>query len=57
MTTLREAVKSLSAIVMPKTKGNLSEELLGKYKGLIPKSISSTAWIKKLRANLYGKIK
>lgn len=57
MTTLKEAIKSLSAFVTPMAKGNLSRQLLGKYKGIIPKGISSSAWIKKLRANLYGKIK
>ncbi len=44
--TLKEAINSLKILKKPaKLKGKISEELLGKYSGVIPKRKTSTEFI------------
>ncbi|MCK4325267.1 hypothetical protein KAU86_01625 [bacterium] len=58
--TLQEAVQALKTIkvkpCIPRKK-KVADELLGKFKGIIPGGKTSTQFIKELRASLYGKIK
>ena len=55
---LSAAIKAVKFIqTPPKRKVNIADELLGKYKGIIPKRKTSTEFIQELRGNLYGKIK
>jgi len=56
--TLKEAVNSLKILKKsPKLKGKVSEELLGKYSGIIPKGKTSTEFIRELRSTAFGKMK
>ncbi|MEW6416805.1 MAG: hypothetical protein AB1480_01630 [Nitrospirota bacterium] len=56
--TLKEAINSLKILKKPaKLKGKISEELLGKYSGIIPKGKTSTEFIRELRSTAFGKIK
>lgn len=56
--TLKEAVNSLKILKKPaKLKGKVSDELLGKYSGIIPKGKPSTEFIRELRITAFGKIK
>jgi len=57
MTTLKEAIEAISAIqiISPRRVG-AADELLGKYKGIIPKDKTSTGFIRRLRDTFYGKI-
>ena len=59
MTTLKEALESLKFIqkTQSKSKENIAEALLGKYRGVIPGGKTSTQWIKQTKNKLYGKIK
>jgi hypothetical protein len=57
-TTLKDAINSikvLSSIAKPKKK--TSDELLGKYKGIIPTGKTSTEFIRDLRKTLFEKVK
>ena len=54
MTTLKEAMELLG-VSPSKVKKNIANELLGKYKGIIPSRKSSGSFIKSQRSNLYGK--
>lgn len=59
MTTLKEAIeaiRSIKTISISKRLG-IANELLGKYKGIIPRGKTSTEFIRSLRNSLYGKIK
>lgn len=52
--TLKEAINSLKTLQKPsKPKGKVSDELLGKYTGVIPKGKTSTKFIRELRATRY----
>ena len=58
--TIKEILQAVESLNIPKThkiKTNISDELLGKYKGVLPKGKTSTELIKNLRSSLYGKIK
>lgn len=57
--TLREAMESLCVIKIerPIRRNKISDELLGKFKGILPSGKSSTQFIKELRSSLYGKTK
>jgi len=57
MTTLKEAIEVIRSIEIEKSnkKISIADELLGKYKGIIPKEKTSTEFIKELRGTLYGK--
>ncbi len=56
--TLKEAINSLKILKKPtKLKGKVSNELLGKYSGIIPKGKTSTEFIRELRSSAFGKIK
>ena len=59
MTTLKEALALLGepADKVKKNIASIANELLGKYKGIIPGGKSSTSFIKRQRINLYGKVK
>lgn len=58
MTTLKDAIEAIKSIkISPSKKTKIADELLGKYKGIIPKGKTSTEFIKELRNTLYGKIK
>jgi hypothetical protein len=56
---LKDAIESLK-ILQSKSKfknKKIADELLGKYRGIIPKGKNSTQFIKNLRKGLHGKIK
>ena len=57
--TLKDAIESLRLIKIehPARKTKIADELLGKFKGILPSGKSSTQFIKELRGNLYGKAK
>lgn len=56
--TLKEAINSLKILKKPtKLKGKVSDELLGKYSGIIPKGKTSTEFIRELRSSSFGKMK
>jgi hypothetical protein len=56
--TLKEAIDSLNELQrQPETGRKVSEELLGKYKGIIPAGKISTEFIKELRYSLFDKVK
>lgn len=58
-TTLKEMLKAVEGFkINPRAhKKSIADELLGKYKGIIPKGKTSTQFIKEMRSTLYGKIK
>ncbi|MFA5779375.1 MAG: hypothetical protein WC947_04500 [Elusimicrobiota bacterium] len=58
MTTLQQITESIKEMqkVIPKRK-NFAARYLGKFTGIIQNGISSTAYIRKMRETLYGKIK
>lgn len=57
-TTLKDAINSIKSLSIPsKPKKKISDELLGKYEGIIPPGKSSTESIKDLRKTMYGKIR
>jgi hypothetical protein len=57
-TTLKEAINSIKAISgITKLRKKPSAELLGKYKGIIPKGKTSTEFIRDLRSTLFDKVK
>lgn len=56
--TLKEAIDSLKPLQrQTETMKKVSEELLGKYKGIIPDKKTSTEFIKELRGSSSGKVK
>jgi hypothetical protein len=56
--TLKEAINSLGILQKPaKSKKKISDELLGKYSGIIPKGKTSTEFIRELRGSAFGKIR
>ncbi len=56
--TLKEAINSLKILKKPtKLKGKVSDKLLGKYSGIIPKGKTSTEFIRELRSSSFGKMK
>ena len=62
MTTLQQAIEAINSIkmtlhIVPKKKTKIADELLGAFKGAIPKGQTSTQLIRHLRDTLYGKIK
>ncbi len=59
MTTLKEALALLGepAAKVRKNIASIANELLGKYKEVIPSGKSSTSFIKRQRFSLYGKVK
>ena len=59
MTTIQEAIKVIqeNRISVPKRKRGISRELLGKFKGIIPESKTSSEFIREIRNSLYGKVK
>jgi len=59
MTTIQEAIKVIreNKISIPKKKKGLARQLLGKFKGIIPKDKTSTEFIQEIRTSLYGKSK
>ena len=56
MTTLKTASISKQT-ALKRRKKSIARTLLGKYKGILPRDQSSTAFLKEGRRNLYGKIK
>ncbi len=58
MSTLQEAIDALKVIkIRPSSeKRSIADNLLGKFKGIIPEGKTSTQFIKELRKSLYGKI-
>lgn len=58
-TTLQQAIASIKNLRKPAKTGekSIANELLGKYKGIIPTEKTSTEIIKGFRASLYGKVK
>ena len=61
MTTLQQAMEAIKTLkshhYKPKKKTSIADELLGKYKGVIPKGKTSTQFIRELRDSSYGKFK
>jgi len=56
--TLKEAIDSLKALQKQiEQVKKVSDELLGKYKGIIPAEKTSTEFIKGLRGSLFGKVR
>lgn len=56
--TLKEALNSLKTLQKSaKIKGKVSDGLLGKYSGVIPKGKTSTEFIRELRSSAFGKSK
>jgi hypothetical protein len=56
--TLKEAIDSIKTLQRkPETDKKVSEDLLGKYKGIIPDGKTSTEFIKDIRGSLFGKVK
>ena len=56
--TLKEAIDSISTLKRYHETGRkVSDELLGKYKGIIPDGKPPTEFIKELRYSLFGKVK
>ncbi|NOZ70043.1 MAG: hypothetical protein GXP46_12560 [Deferribacteres bacterium] len=56
--TLNEAIKSLKKIQKSsKSRRKVSNELLGKYAGIIPDGKTSTEFVRELRSTSYGKVK
>lgn len=57
-TTLKDAINSIKAFSsITKLKKKTSDELLGKYEGIIPKGKTSTEFLRELRGTLFSKIK
>ena len=57
-TTLKDAVNSIKTLSSAiKLKKKTSDELLGKYEGIISKEKTSTEFLRDLRSTLFGKIK
>lgn len=57
MTTLKDAIKAIESFRnIPKEETSIADDLLGKYKGIIPNGKTSTETIREMRNNLYGKI-
>jgi len=55
--TLKDALNSLKSLKISATKQqNISDDLLGKYEGIIPTGKTSTEFLKDLRKTSYGKI-
>ena len=55
--TLRDAISSLKFLTKSvESSTNMSDELLGKYEGIIPGGKTSTEFIKDLRKTMFGKI-
>lgn len=56
--TLRDLINSIKGLTnVPKSSAKISDELLGKYEGIIPPEKTSTEFIKELRKTMYGKMK
>lgn len=56
--TLRDLINSIKGLTkVPKSSTKISDELLGKYEGIIPPEKTSTEFIKELRKTMYGKMK
>ncbi|MBF0466621.1 MAG: hypothetical protein HQK88_15815 [Nitrospirae bacterium] len=56
--TLKEAIDSIKSLQGRKETGRkASEELLGKYKGIIPTEKTSSEFIKELRYSSFDKVK
>ncbi len=57
-TTLKDAINSIKTLSsITKLKKKISDELLGKYEGIIPKGKTSTEFIRDIRGTLFGKVK
>lgn len=58
LSTLKEALKSVKTVEPEqKVKGRVSDNLLGKYAGIVPEGKSSTEFVREERASAYGKVK
>lgn len=60
MNTLREAIKVIKCVrigIGDSKRLNIADELLGKYKNILPKGKTSTQFIKEMRNTFYGKVK
>lgn len=57
--TLKDALNSIKSLSKrpSRSRKKISDELLGKYEGVLPKGKTSTEFIKELRGSLYGKVK
>ena len=57
-TILKKAIDSIKHFPAPKAsaKKNISKELLGKYRDVIPSEMTSTEFIKKLQSTMYNKV-
>ena len=58
MTTLKEALQAIESInIVPHKKSKVADELLGKYKDILPQGKTSTEFLKDLRNHLHDKLK
>lgn len=56
--TLKEAINSIKSLPIPsESEKKISEELAGKYEGIIPSGKTSTEFIKELRKTMFGKVR
>jgi hypothetical protein len=56
--TLNEAINSLKKLQKSsKSRKKVSDDLLGKYAGVVPEGMTSTEFVRELRSTSYGKIK
>ena len=56
--TLKDAVNSLKSLKISATKPQkISDDLLGKYEGIIPAGKTASEFIKDLRRSSYGKFR
>lgn len=56
--TLKEAISSLKTLQKrPRPKERVSDKLLGKYAGIVPRGKTSTEFIRELRSAAFGKMK
>ena len=53
--TLERLIKSIGRIEL-KAQNDIADKWLGAFEGVIPKGMTSTEYIKKLRESCYGKI-
>lgn len=58
ISTLKEALSFLKTMKpAAKSKGSLSDSLLGKYAGIVPEGKTSSEFVREQRSTSYGKVK
>lgn len=57
LSTLKQALKSLTSAQPQTPRQNVADGLLGKYRDILPEGKSSTEFVRELRDSRYGKVK